>query len=207
VISQQQLDELWDFSDPAASEQRFRDAANADQSDAAEYLTQAARALGLQDRFDEAGSVLDGITDSQPVVAVRIELERGRIDNSAGRPEDAVPHFRAAASLAAEHGLGLLHIDALHMLAIADVDHEAEWIAQGVRAAEAATDDRTRRWLVALHNNHGWTLYDAGDVAGAITEFELALEAANSYGTPTQQQYAREALDEARQALDSGATA
>lgn len=199
MISQQHLDELWDFGDPAASESRLRAAAaSAFDDERSEYLTQVGRSLGLQERFDEARAVLDRISSDSPAVRTRLALERGRIENSSGHPDRAVPHFRSAVDLAEQHGLDFLMIDALHMLAIADTDHEADWTARGLSAAAAADDPRTRRWLISLHNNHGWTLYEAGDRSGAIAEFELALELAGSIGTPTQQQYAREALAEAR---------
>ncbi len=56
------LDRLWDFSDPAGSEQRLREAidrAPTDSTEHAELTTQLARALGLQDRFDDARALLD----------------------------------------------------------------------------------------------------------------------------------------------------
>lgn len=205
MITQQQLDELWDFGDPAASESRLRAAAaSAADDERSEYLTQVGRSLGLQERFDEARAVLDRIRSDSPAVRTRLALERGRIENSSGHPDRAVPHFRSAVDLAEQYGLDFLMIDALHMLAIADADHEADWTARGLSAAATSDDPRTRRWLISLHNNHGWTLYDTGDRPGAVAEFELALELAESIGTPTQQQYAREALAEARGEQPSG---
>lgn len=199
MITQQQLDDRWDFDDATVSEQRLRAAADGTAGgERAEYLTQVARSLGLQDRFDEARALLDSITPDDPAAATRVALERGRIENSSGHPDQAVPHFRTAAERADRHGLEFLRIDALHMLAITDVDHEADWTAQAVALADASTDQRTRRWLISLHNNHGWNLYDSGDREGAITEFELTLELAEAIGTPGQQQYARAALEEAR---------
>jgi len=199
VITQQQLDDLWDFTDAAASEARLRAAADAAAvPERDEYLTQVARSLGLQDRFDEAAVVLASISSDDGAVKTRVALERGRIANSAGRRDEAVLDFRTAAELAVGHGLDFLRIDALHMLAIADVDHESEWTAQAVELADASPDPRTRRWLISLHNNQGWTLYDAGRREAAIAEFELTLQLAEEIGTPTQQQYAREALTEAR---------
>jgi tetratricopeptide (TPR) repeat protein len=201
MISQQRLDELWDFDDPAGSEQRLRIAAEqAAPDERPEYLTQVARALGLQERFAEGQQILDDIDESAagPAVTVRVELEHGRLQNSAGQSERAVPHFLAAAGIAAENGLDFLRIDALHMLAITDPEREAEWTGEGLRWAEAATDDRTRRWLVSLHNNHGWTLYDRGDLEGAVAAFEQALWWAERVGTAAQQQWAREALAEVR---------
>ena len=57
------LDRLWDFDDPAFSEQRFlallpRARAERDGALLAEALTQLARARGLQGRFDDADSTL-----------------------------------------------------------------------------------------------------------------------------------------------------
>ncbi|HEY9290147.1 MAG TPA: hypothetical protein VIP98_02595 [Microlunatus sp.] len=200
MISQGALDELWDFGDPAGSEDRLRAAAAAaSPEEAPEYLTQVARALGLQDRFDQARALLDSLDPAACTAAalVRIDLERGRVENSAGRPEAAIPCFLRAAAAAAAESLDFLRIDAMHMLAIADRDHAADWTAQAIRAAERSTDDRTRRWNVALHNNHGWTLYEAGDVDAAVAEFEQALAWAEQVGTASQRQYAREALAEA----------
>ena len=53
---------LWDFDDPASSGERFLDAAErADEPDRTSWLTQYVRALGLQERYDAATRVLDGL--------------------------------------------------------------------------------------------------------------------------------------------------
>ena len=54
-----------------------------------------------------------------------------------------------------------------------------------------ATDDRTRRWTIALHNNLGWHLHDAEELEAALAEFELALEASRTYGSAEQVHIAR----------------
>src|SRR3954447_2375440 len=102
-ISQSLLDELWDFSDPGASEERLRAAAErqTDAGSRAELQTQVARALGLQERFDEADEVLDLIRAESLPVGVRVALERGRLRNSGGDAGAAIPLFRAAAEAAA----------------------------------------------------------------------------------------------------------
>src|SRR3954452_15541371 len=121
-ISQEVLDELWDFGDPGGWEERFATAATEAQvaGHRAELLTQQARALGLQGRYDDAISLLDRVSATTPAANVRVLLERGRVHNSAERPADAVPLFAAAAELAHPNGLDFLEIDALHMVAIAD---------------------------------------------------------------------------------------
>ena len=73
---------LWDFDDPAGSEQRFRAAADGSTGEDRDVLlTQVARALGLQERYDEGHAVLDALeaTGSPgPGPATLVALERGR---------------------------------------------------------------------------------------------------------------------------------
>lgn len=193
-LSQDLLDELWDFDDPAASEQRMLRAARSRErtpEERAELETQQARALGLQGRFDEADALLDRINFDSPAVATRILLERGRLRNSAGRLSEAVPLFTGAVSIASRAGLLFLEVDALHMLAIADAEQAEHWVSEGLAALERAEDDRTRRWAVALHNNLGWVLHDANRLEEALEEFTLALDAAGRFGTDDQTFFAR----------------
>jgi tetratricopeptide (TPR) repeat protein len=90
--------------------------------------------------------------------------------------------------------LTFLAIDGYHMLAIADPERAEQWTRAGLSDLRHATDDRTRRWGVALHNNLGWHRYDAGQFKEALSEFQLALEAAEQYGTPDQLFFARWAV-------------
>src|SRR3954469_21360507 len=107
---------LWDFDDPAGSERRLRDAAEvAEGADRLVLLTQVARALGLQGRYDDGHAVLDHLAVSDPEVAARVSLERGRLLRSGGDAEAARPHFEAAEREAAEAGLDPLRVDAVHM--------------------------------------------------------------------------------------------
>lgn len=203
TLSQSVLDELWDFGDPPGSEARLRAAVEA-QTDAAtraELETQVARALGLQERYAEADALLDTLPALSAAVAVRVELERGRLRNSAGDPAAARPMFESAAGAAAASDLTFLHVDALHMLAIADPARASEWTARALAALEGTTDPRTRRWLVSLHNNAGWAHFDAGRPGDALAEFERARDAAMLWGTPQQIEWAAEAIAEARAAL------
>lgn len=203
TLAQTRLDDLWDFSDPAGSEVRLRAAAEneTDAATRAELETQVARALGLQERFDEADAVLDAVSIEDSAVAARAALERGRVRNSAGDAEAAVPYFLAAVDAASGDGLTFLQVDALHMLAIAEPDQAEEWTSAAFGALDGVSDPRTLRWNVSLHNNTGWHLFDAGRVAEAIAEFEAARDAATRWGTPQQVQWADEALAEAREAL------
>lgn len=200
MITQELLDELWNFEDPAGSEQRFAVEETSEShtdSERAELVTQRARALGLQRRFEDGHSLLDSLGDhSDAVVSTRVALETGRLLNSAGRPAEAVPEFERAARTAATAGLLFLQIDALHMLAIADDARSDEWAAQGIDVAQAAPDDRTRRWLVSLYNNVGWRQFDGGRLNEALDNFQRAQEWAERVGNEQQRIWAREAIDE-----------
>ena len=197
MLKQTTLDGLWNFEDPQVSEARFRAAAADpayDTDERAELTTQLGRAIGLQGRFEEADALLDAIDGDEPTVAVRVLLERGRVLNSSGHAEMAVPLFEQAAELADHLGEEFLAVDALHMLAIADSAHAETWTRSALEYASTVHDVRTRQWLVALHDNLGRTLHDAGRCTEAMVEFQLAGQWAERVGTPRQQELAREAI-------------
>jgi tetratricopeptide (TPR) repeat protein len=198
MLSQQTLDQLWDFEHPDVSESRFRTAMSEDRYDSderAELKTQLGRAIGLQGRFEEADAVLDAIDGEEPTVAVRVLLERGRVLNSSGHAQMAVPLLEQAAELADHLGEEFLAVDALHMLAAADTAHAETWTRSALEYASTVHDERTKRWLVALHSNLGWTLHDAGRCTEAMVEFQLAEQWAGRVGTRRQQELAREAMN------------
>ena len=175
------LRSLWDFDDPAGSEQRFRAAADlAEGADRLALLTQVARALGLQERYDEGHDLLDHLAVTDDDVAARVSLERGRLLRSAGDPDAARPHFEAAA----QHATGeALRIDALHMVAL--VAPPEEQLAVNERAlalARASDDPEARAWDASLLNNIGMVHADAGDWPAALAAFEQALAARRRLG-------------------------
>ena len=167
--------------------------------------TQLARALGLQQRYDEADRVLERIDAPVPEVRARVALERGRLRNSGGHLEDAVGFFTNAAAIAEAAGLPFLHVDALHMLGIAEPDRSDAHTRVALNALEGVVDRRTQRWQVSLHNNRGWALFGDGELTAALQEFEQALRDAEQYGTEEQQGWAREAIEECQEAIDAAA--
>ena len=188
-LGQAELDELWDHGDAAESERRFIAAENTEtHGDAvrAELESQRARALGLQGRYDEADAVLDGIPSLGPLVATRVALERGRIRLSSGDASAAVPHFLDALQSAREAESPFLAVDAMHMLALSDAGKEDHWTRLALVALHSVDDHRTQRWQIALHDNLGWHLFDAGHAASALEEFAAALVAARDFGTSDQ---------------------
>jgi tetratricopeptide (TPR) repeat protein len=204
MLDQKTLDRLWNFDDPQESEARFRAAlaeGNYDDDERAELTTQLGRAIGLQGRFEEADALLDSIDGEEPTVAVRVLLERGRVLSSSGHAAMAVPLFEQAAELADHLSEDFLAVDALHMLAIADAAHAESWTRSALEYASTVHDPLTKRWMVALHNNLGHILLDAGRSAEAMVEFQLAEQWAERVGTPLQQQSARAAIRECEKSL------
>jgi tetratricopeptide (TPR) repeat protein len=176
--------ELWSFDDPAGSEERFRTAADtAEGTDRLVLMTQVARALGLQERYDEGHAVLDQLAVDDPEVATRASLERGRLLRSAGEPDQARPHFEAAAATARASGLEALHVDALHMVAlVAPAEDQQRLTEEALAIARASSEPAARDWDASLLNNLGMVHADAGDWPAALASFEEALEARERIG-------------------------
>lgn len=172
------LDALWDFDDPAASEERFRAAAAAagDAARADVLRTQVARALGLQGRFDEARLLLGSLTSSSPEVRTRVLLERGRVLRSSGESSAAEPLFRAAAVQAAGVGLDGLEVDALHMVALTlEGQDQVDATVRALKRARSSTDPAALAWEPSLLNNLGMACSGLGDWTRALAAFEEAL--------------------------------
>ncbi len=202
------IEALWDFNNPAASESRFREVlagipAGADVgADAArfELLTQVARAQGLQRRFEDAHATLDEVeraigaesASAIPRVRVRYLLERGRALNSSGRRDDARSHFIEAFDRALLDEDDPLAVDAAHMVAIVETPEGALlWNERALALAEASPHPRARKWRASLLNNLGWTRHDRGEFELALDLFERALEARRDLGDPSTIRIAR----------------
>ncbi len=187
--------QAWKFDQPAVSEATFRGlAAQTPAARAAEralYETQVARALGLQQKFDDAQAVLDTVAATAAVlpagstalhVRARLAIERGRVWNSSGDYGRARPLFEEAVALADSAGLEALAVDAAHMVAIAAGNDSAqadalEWNHRAIARADASKDPEARRWRASLLNNLGWTEHGLGHYDVALDLFQRALAA------------------------------
>lgn len=203
------LDTLWETAEPAASEARFRAhlAALTEPSPRAQTLTQLARAVGLQRRFEEAHAILDeaaALLDPAESLAagalarIRHLLERGRVHNSAGEKASARENFQQAweaARAAAEDGYAVdaEAVDTAHMLAIAAETREAalRWNERALELAEDSEDERARRWQASLLNNLGWARHDGGEYEAALALFERALTERQKSGQNRETRIAR----------------
>ena len=180
--------QLWNFTDPAASELRFRDALAGARGDLGlELETQIARSYSLRKRFADAHAALDAVearlagAGTRP--RLRYLLERGRTFNSAGDKAAARPLFVQAWELAKGAGEEYLALDAAHMVAIVDGGEQAlQWNIMALALAVEARDNEARRWKAALLNNIGHELNGLGRHREALGYLEQALEAYRERG-------------------------
>ena len=173
---------LWDFDDLDATERRFREQLELEESDAgrAEIMTQLARVAGLRGDFDEGHRLLDEAAArarDSAVARAYIDLERGRLHRSSGDPAAALPLFESAFAEALRANQYFVAVDAAHMAALAAADREGllAWTQRGIDLAEER--ESASYWLGPLLNNLGWEYYEAADYALALDAFERALRA------------------------------
>jgi len=188
------FDALWDYDQPAQTEAAFRALlpeaqASDDPSYSLELLTQLARTQGLQRDFAAAHQTLDQVQTSLSAepsrVRVRYLLERGRVFNSSGQPEDARLLFKAAWEEGQAGHEDFHAIDAAHMLAIvAPPEEKLEWNRKALALVEQTTDARARQWGGSLYNNIGWAYHAEGQYLLALESFHQALEWWQRQGDP-----------------------
>lgn len=177
------IDAFWEYTDPAASEERFRIALRGAQGDERlELLTQIARTYGLRGQFDEAHEILDDVegqlAGAGPRPRVRYLLERGRTLNSSGEREEARELFSEAWEDARAEQLDGLSVDAAHMVAItySGQPEAITWNQRGLEIARPSQDPKARSLIPAMLNNSAWDLHDMGRYDEALPLFEEALE-------------------------------
>lgn len=192
------FDALWDYDRPAETEAAFRALLPEAQAQAQaarnppyylELLTQIARTQGLQRDFAAAHQTLDTVeaqlTDDLCRARVRYLLERGRVFNSSGQPEEGRPLFEAAWEEARACHEDLYAIDAAHMVAIAaPPDEKLAWNRKGLEVVEQTTNARAQQWGGSLYNNIGWDYHAQGQYELALEAFSRALEWRQVQGDP-----------------------
>lgn len=185
-MEQWNFDKLWDYSDPAETEVKFKAFLQENKDKIPhtyklQLLTQIARTFSLRRMFDDAHKVLDEVEPQLPpspdVANARYYLERGRAYNSAGNKPRAKELFVMAEKTATSIVADYYTVDALHMLAIVAEPNDAISINErAMRVAEQSPDPRAKGWLGALYNNTGWSYFDKGEYAKALDIFERALK-------------------------------
>ena len=179
------FDKLWNYSDPASTEMKFREILTTSAEKQPAYIlqlqTQIARTFSLRALFTEAHETLDAVEKQLSAIHgiehVRYHLERGRTFNSSGKKPESKIHFEVAQSLAEEIKDDFYTIDAIHMLAIiAPPGQSLQLNEEAIIMAENSGDERTKSWLGSLYNNLGWSYFDNGEYEKALSIFLRALQ-------------------------------
>jgi tetratricopeptide (TPR) repeat protein len=106
---------------------------------------------------------------------VRYLLERGRVFNSSGHPEEARPFFEQALDLAQQISEDFYAVDAIHMLAIVSAPASSlDLNLRAIQIAESSGQEKARNWLGSLYNNTGWSYHEMGEYTSALEMFEKA---------------------------------
>jgi len=186
------MDLLWDYTDPPGSEVRFREllgqiTSTGTDDQIAELLTQLARSQGLQRHFDEANATLDRaqatLANDKSRARIRLLLERGRVLNSSGSPEESKPFFVEALDLATTLGEDGLAVDAAHMMGIVEPpEKQLAWNVRAIGMAEASYQPSGRKWLGSLYNNTGWSYHGLGQYDQALDFFQRGLQLRRASG-------------------------
>ena len=178
------IEALWDYNQPAASETRFREALKSDSGDdALELETQIARTFSLRREFAQAHALLDSVQrrvseKTRPAVRVRYLLERGRTFRSANEAAKARPLFLEAWQIGDKEKLTLLAIDAAHMMGVVETGDEAQrWNERAMVLAMSSNVPRAIRWRGSLANNMGHTERERGNLDAAMRHFQASLTA------------------------------
>lgn len=192
-LTSDQIDALWTIDDPVEGQVRLRNAMAKYPGSADELLTQIARSLGLQGRFEEAWQELSKICKiHSSMVEVRLQIETGRLKNSSGNRKDAKPYFLKALELAEQEHFDYYAIDSAHMLGIVSERQESiQWNELALQLASNSKVNRAQNWKGSLLNNLGWTYFSIGDFNTALTMFESALDFQKMTGDPVRFRVAR----------------
>ena len=185
------LKPLWDFDNPAQSEERFRSAlVTATGDDAIILQTQIARTYGLRAHFTDAQVILKGL---EPLLQTagdeartRYWLELGRTHSSGTHPpesqtadtkEMARMAYGKALATARTGQLDGLAIDALHMLAFVDTEpaDQLKWGQEALAISQTSSQPAAKAWEASLRNNVGYALYQLGRYEEALVQFQQAV--------------------------------
>ncbi len=193
------LSSLWDYGNPALSEQRFRDAVKtASTDDALIFQTQIARTYGIRKDFERARDVLASIKDEvkngSAQAQVRYLLELGRTYASTTHPPEAqTPEnkkmarslFMRAFDAAENARLDDLAIDALHMMVTVDTEpvDQLAWNLKALAYMEASSQPLAKKWEASLRNNVGYAQHLLGQYDEALVNFKLSLAAHERLGS------------------------
>ena len=191
---------LWDYKNPALSEQRFRAAlATASGDEALILQTQIARTYVFRKDFQKARDMLHPVElqlqSAGAEVQVRYWLELGRTYSSHQHSQEsqtteakgsARMAFEKALTTAQQAQLDGLAIDAIHMFVFIDTAPEDQ-VKRGQQAlslVETSNQPEAKRWEASVRSNLGEALYELGRYEDALRHFKKAVLLREQASTP-----------------------
>jgi len=194
------LASLWDYAQPAVSEERFRAAiVRAEPNDALILQTQIARTWGLRKDFAKAREILAAVeprlAGASPEAQVRWLLEMGRTwaspahtpeQRNADAKEKARDYYTRAIELGKASRLDGLVVDALHMMVMVDESPQAqvEWNFKAIAYMDASDQPQAKAWAGSLYFNLAGALHDQGRDDEAIAYFKKSASAYEAQNRP-----------------------
>jgi tetratricopeptide (TPR) repeat protein len=194
------INALWNFNDPALSEQKFRAAlVTAKGDDALILQTQIARSHGLRKDFVAAQALLREVQAQLGGAGLEAQarwwLELGRSYSSATHaPASQTPEVKDQARAAYGQALALakkgqldgLAVDTIHMLAFVDTaPADALKLAQeALTVVQRSKQPAAQAWEGSIRNNMGVALHQLGRFDEALAEFQKALVEREKAGKP-----------------------
>lgn len=181
------IESLWDYDHPAQAEKKFarlsEEAKLSPNVDLyLQFLTQVARAQGMQQKTVSAHRTLDevkaALTAKTPTAEIRYDLELGRLLHSMDQKRHAVPLFLKAYELARERKNDDLKIDAARMLgtSVPDFNEQVDWDKRALDIVEKSNDPKLQGWTILIYTNMGWSLDYADRPMEALSTFTKVLE-------------------------------
>jgi tetratricopeptide (TPR) repeat protein len=177
------IDSFWEYTDLAASEERFQKALETAKGDERlELLTQVARSYVMRQRFDEAHELLDKVeeqlVDAGPRARIRYLLERGRTFKSRNHIEKARQLFIDAWEIAQSASQEWLAVDAAYMVTTTYYGEQEyiDWNRRGLEIARGSKDPKSIDQVPLMLHNSAWFLHGMGKYDEALPLFEELLE-------------------------------
>jgi hypothetical protein len=204
ALTSADIDKLWSFEDPVASEARFR-AERARWPTAAPRRSRSTRRSRARSACRIVSARPDAARPDRAVDRGRAAARRGSLAARVGpdaqfvrQPEGAMSHFHAALARSADDrapDAAFYRIDALHMLGIAaPPSQRTGFNRRALAAAEQATEPRARGWRASVLNNLGWSLLDDGDPTAALDAWQQALVVREAAGDVSRIRFAKWAV-------------
>lgn len=196
----QNLDQLWNPVDPAASEEAFRahlpDAqklTGKNRSLLIQLLSFIGRSEAYLEKYTQARASLKEaenlLEDDQAIYQVSAKIrwliEKGQLHILEKTPSQARGFFSEAWTLATHSGEDYFAVEIAQLMATTEPQKvQQKWIEHAIEIAENSPFQKTKCWLGRLYTGLGWKLYELKQYEKSLNTFQKALRNLKAHGTP-----------------------